>query len=510
MDSVDKQIVAELQRKEKEFKYVFDCRGVEAEAGDMSGQQRQSFKQFEFVIADDDLLYCIDLPTLKSRERTRLALRLCLPSGLREDVLRQAHSGVLSGHPGITRMYEYLRRIVWWPSMIKDIVRVIMSCPICQRTKAKPQILPTQPMKVLMGPWRMIGIDIVGPLPISSSGNMYILVIVDYFTRYGEGWPMADTETVTIIRILIDVIICRYGLMEVMVSDRGTPFVSVIAEHLFKALGIKHHKSAAYHPQANGLVERFIQNVKNVLKRWGGEQRGDWDILLPRALFSLNTLIHSLTGETAFYANHGYNAKTITDLMLGRRSESGDEVDIHQYSKEIRDNLRDVHARIAAILTEVNEQRAEVVDDSMPRFKIGDRVLVYDPTSKKGEPSKLKKRWKGPYVVMEQLSPVTYSLALDGLIKTVHAERMKLYHDEADVSVGSSQQLIEISAEVDALATVQQQLIARKVAKEKELQEVRLTLAVEESAAAAAASSDVDTAEMRAVTVADAVSVDLN
>ena len=110
----------------------------------------------------------------------------------------------------------------------------------------------------------MWGVDVIGPLRLTSSLNKYILTVVDYYTRYGEAWPLADTDTDTVAECLIDGIICRYGVPEVIVTDRGSPFVSVLAEAIYRELGISHHKAAAYHPAANGLVAVSYTHLSSV------------------------------------------------------------------------------------------------------------------------------------------------------------------------------------------------------------------------------------------------------
>ena len=140
----DKQLIEKLQQAEPEFAYIY-----ESECGskdtDMSKAQRQSFQHHEFVMGDDGLLYCIDMPSVRGRERVSTYLRLCLPSPLRHDLLTEVHRGTLSGHPGMIRMYDQLRRRVWWPSMIKQIVKTVESCVACQRTKMKPRLCRRNP-----------------------------------------------------------------------------------------------------------------------------------------------------------------------------------------------------------------------------------------------------------------------------------------------------------------------------------------------------------------------------
>jgi transposase InsO family protein len=261
-------------------------------------------------------------------------------------------------------------------------------------------------MKILMRPWAMIGVDIIGPLPLTNRGNRYILTVCDYYTRYSEVFALPDIETDTVVQHLVDGIICRYGVFDILVSDRGSSFVSALAEAVYTELGIKHHKASAYHPAANGLVERFNQNFNNVLKRWVAENRGDWDDLLPRARFANNSMHQGMHELTPSYACHGFEPRTILDALLPNVARDDTNV-YNEYAQDLAGRMREVHKRIKQLYNEEQEQRVERPDQgTLPVYQAGDRVMVYDPTHKKGEPSTFKKRWTGPspsYVPLQKL-----------------------------------------------------------------------------------------------------------
>jgi hypothetical protein len=91
-------------------------------------------------------------------------------------MMRETHEGIFSSHPGVMHMYDKLREYVWWPHMLKDVINYVKQCDICQRSKSKKMILPSQPVHIPLGPWTHIGVDHVGPLPKTDRGNEYILV----------------------------------------------------------------------------------------------------------------------------------------------------------------------------------------------------------------------------------------------------------------------------------------------------------------------------------------------
>lgn len=100
-----------------------------------------------------------------------------------------------------------------------------------------------------------VAIDVVGPLPSTTSGNRFILVVVDYFTRWPEAYAIPNQEARTIAQKLVDEWVCRYGVMQMLHTDKGKNFESRIFKEMTDILGIKKTRTTPYHPQSNGLVE---------------------------------------------------------------------------------------------------------------------------------------------------------------------------------------------------------------------------------------------------------------
>jgi hypothetical protein len=415
---------------------------------------------YEFVLDNDDILYCIELPGIRTRSKVRTQLRLCLPKQLRTKMMREIHEGIFSSHPGVIHMYDKLREYVWWPHMLKDVINYVKQCDICQRSKSKKMILPSQPVHIPLGPWTHIGVDHIGPLPKTDRGNEYILVSMCQYIRYGEAFAVGDVSTKTTAHNIINGIICRYGLPISMTSDRGSGFVSQLAGDIYKALGMKQQKTTAYHPQSNGIVESFNKTLKQTLKMWANERQSDWDLLLPYAMFAYNTSYHSLLQETPYYLNFGRDARITADVVLGRRPEY--RVGVHDYAVQLSQNLYDVHMRVRDILQNINDDRImnNNDDDKLPSFNIGDEVLLYDPTTPKGLSRKLIRRWKGPYTIINKLSSTSYTIMRDGRSQTVHAERIRKQNMFDDDHLNN--ELLIAEDEIRVIEQLQQQLLIRK------------------------------------------------
>jgi transposase InsO family protein len=178
-------------------------------------------------------------------------------------------------------MYDLLREAVWWPHMLSDIAQYVFKCVDCLKGKRKQRKILTQPMSVSSTPWSVVATDFVGPLPLTDRGNKYILVNIDTFTRMVEATATADDTTTTTANVIINDVICRHGLFDVLRSDRGTNYVQLLAANIYRQLGIKQIKTSAWHPQSNGVVEIVNGVLKLTLKIFANEHGNDWDILLP-------------------------------------------------------------------------------------------------------------------------------------------------------------------------------------------------------------------------------------
>ncbi len=105
------------------------------------------------------------------------------------------------------------------------------------------------------------GVDIVRPLPITREGNRYIVVAIDYFSRWPKVRPLKAANADTVATFLYEEIICRFGVPWTLQSDRGTHFVNEVIQRLTKRFKIKHSLSSPYYLQSNGLVERFNKTL---------------------------------------------------------------------------------------------------------------------------------------------------------------------------------------------------------------------------------------------------------
>ena len=188
----------------------------------------------------------------------------CLPWGIRVIIPKSPQDRMLQtlhqNHPGVTRMKSIARSYMWWLGIDKDIENLAKSCLSCLENKSQPAAAPLHPWIWPNTPWKRIHIDFADPFL-----DKMFLVVVDAHSKWPEVIQMSSTTSFKTIEALRS-IFAKYGLPEQLVSDNGPQFTSEEFAHFMKVNGIKHIRSAPYHPSTNGLAERFVQTFKRAMK----------------------------------------------------------------------------------------------------------------------------------------------------------------------------------------------------------------------------------------------------
>ena len=183
----------------------------------------------------------------------------------------------------------------------------------------------------------------MGPLLITDRGNKYILVVTNLFSKWVEAFPLQVTDGLTLTSILMDEVICRYGIPQQLHSDQGSNLNVEVNQKLCQLLGIERTRTTAYHPQGNGQVERFNRTVEAMLAKMVGEHHSDWDKHLQKALFAYRTSLHESTGYSPYFVNFGRSPVLPVDVMLGRFDRERNDGSIPQYIKEVRKMLKNAY-----------------------------------------------------------------------------------------------------------------------------------------------------------------------
>ena len=227
------------------------------------------------------------------------------PKGDRTALIAKCHEEC--GHFGIKRVESLLNRYTW-SGLRSDIAEYIAKCLECRKVKGKFATDPTlHSIPVAPKVWHTIGIDIAGPFPVSDNGNKYLILAVDYLSKWFEVQALPD-QTARSSALFLQGIINRFGAMAVVRTDEGRHFQGEFTQVLDNNL-VDYQVSRAYHPQANGQAERSVRTVVEALRKSvgpDGELEGAWDTKLAGIVRGYNMATQSSTRMSPFYLMHGW------------------------------------------------------------------------------------------------------------------------------------------------------------------------------------------------------------
>jgi hypothetical protein len=331
---------------------------------------------------------------------------------LRKEVVKQCHDSVTAGHPGKNGTIELVSRYYWWPQMAGFVLSYVEGCDKCQhyRKDIHPKAL-IHPQEVPEGPWQVIGVDLIGPLPMSK-GKDAILNIVDHYTKQLHLFPVTTQITANgVVSIYFDYVFPLHGIPQRIISDRGPQFAARSMRALLKRLGIDMGLTTAYHPQANGQVEHKNQEVEAYLCLFIDKRQDDWVDLLPTAEFVINSRLNSATGHTPFELLYGYTPDFT--IPLGR------PFGIPLVDKHLQ-HLRLLHIDAEAAL-HLSKQRMQMEKEQRLtpyKFTVGDKVWLQAKQIKVHQQSaKLGPKQLGPFTITEVKSDINYRLDLPPVLK---------------------------------------------------------------------------------------------
>ncbi|CAM4342636.1 unnamed protein product [Lepidochelys kempii] len=295
---------------------------------------------------------------------------------------------------------------------------------------------PVTPVRGWGRPFQKVAMDIVGPLSkTTQSGKKYILGVVDFATRYPEAVPLASIEADTVANVLLT-IFSRVGFPKEVLTDQGSNFMSALLRCLWEKCGVRHDWASAYHPQSNGLVERFNGTLKMMLKTFMNQHPQDWDKYLPHLLFAYREVPQESTGFSPFKLLYGRRVRGPLDLMRdeweGKATPDGESV--VEYVLIFRERLAELMGLARENLARAQRKQKVWYDRTAQAraYATGDQVMVLIPVRK----NKLQATWEGPSKVIKQLNEVNYVVELSNWAHhrwVYHVNMMKPYYARGNV-----------------------------------------------------------------------------
>ena len=361
--------------------------------------------------------------------------QLLVPKAFVSRVLYLAHTHQLGAHLGVQKTYDRVVGRFYWPGAKRAVENFCRQCPECQLVAPRsPPHSPLIPLPIIEVPFSRIAMDIVGPLPKSNRGHRYVLVIVDYATRYPEAIPLRSASAKAIAHEIF-LLSSRVGIPEAILTDQGTCFMSQVLTALYNWLNVKRIRTSVYHPQTDGLVERFNQTLKRMLKKLPDADGKDWDRLIPYVMFAIREVPQASTGFSPFELLYGRQPRGLLDLA---REAWESQPSPH---RSVIDHIEQMQARAKRIWPLVREHMEQAQREQSRtynrgavcrEFRVGDQVLVLVPTSE----CKFLAKWQGPFEVVEKMGPVNYKVRRPGRRKgenIYHVNLLKPWHEPEPV-----------------------------------------------------------------------------
>ena len=333
-----------------------------------------------------------------------------IPDSLRTRVLTMAHEG----HLGIVRVKQRCRDRVWWPGIDRDIEASVKDCTACLLSgkTGPPAPPPLQPLHWPARPWEHLQLDICGELQGVPHHQRFLLVVYDLHSKWPEVLPTGSVTT-RVVTDFLDSLFARWGFPTAITTDNGPQFISAEFAAFMEERGVKHIRTAFYHPEANGGVERLNQTLKNGIRAHLADNF-TFPAALLRTLLHYRATQHSTTGSSPAFLMMGRELQ----LPLDRLRATPIERPPAREHRRVRDRQRQMKQRFDT------SRRVKT-----PRFAAQDWVRVRRPH--RGH--KLQSFWSTPMQITDQLGPATFRLS-DG--SRWHASRLRRVPPPAATGTG--------------------------------------------------------------------------
>jgi hypothetical protein len=457
-DSVSRIDLANAQRQDIMLKALIDFIATDKMPTSEPLRRFVESQRSSFIVQDGSGLLCRVRSAQEAKDHPSMEpARPAIPQGLKALLIHEYHDDSIAGHSGQSATHNRVALKYWWPRMREEINEYVLSCEQCAKKKdpKNPSSVPLISPKPATRPFECISYDVLGPLPLTMKKNRYVLVGIDHYTKFTFAFPMPNQKSKTIALLLLERVFLEYGFPATVLSDRGANLNSELILELLGLMNIKKISTTGYHPQCNGLCERFNHTLVAMLTHCVNERQTDWDSYLAYAVFANRTTPQASTTQSPFFLLHGREAAFPIDVSLKTGpSVLPGTVATEVFMTEVLEKLTAAN-NVLAQRFEAGIRRQQAANQKLRRlvkFEVGDKVLAFTPRLSPKPGLSLTKKlaafWQGPYEVVNVHHNNTYDLAkLDCKGRyvnvdpvTINAVRLKRYYDRSTSSIRLNEQ----------------------------------------------------------------------
>jgi hypothetical protein len=341
----------------------------------------------------------------------------CLSKTEGIELMKKIHAGLCGSHIGSRPLLgKVFRQGFYWPKAASDAADLVQKCENSQRC-ARDQKQPSLLTQLIQPTWPLQGwgLDLLGPLPPPQGNLIYVVVAVEYFSKWIEAKPLATITSVTVQKFFWQNIVCCFGVPKAITVDNGTQFDAEAFKEFCDQIGTKIHFVSVRHLESNGLVERANDIIMTgIMKLIFNQPRGKWPDELIKVVCSHNTTVSRSTGFTPFKLLFGDEAITPEEAKAGSIRTTAlaeDEADYHVAKDTIEGT------RLQAV-ENINKYQAETIKwrdrkVQLKNIKLGH--LVLRRVANLDTVGKLQLKWEGPFLVVSSSRSGSYRLKdMDG------------------------------------------------------------------------------------------------
>jgi len=319
--------------------------------------------------------------------------KVLVPKDKRQILLRLAHNDpIYGGHYGVKKTRKKLEHY-HWSGIGTDVAKFVASCEICQRNKNPKSKVYGKLMPIKTSDlFNRVHMDIIGPMTASDRNNKFIITAVDAFSRMGFARACAIPTGEEVVSLLRDEIVYRHGPPKHIITDNGTQFRSEKFKAMVDGLGIQHSTTCEYHPQANGMDEKFNGTLVKIIRNCLQANKRDWDEILPAALLAYNLTPNDSTRISPYTIVYGRLPRS--PLNPVEIEEPDDELMHDEIRQEALENSGAAHDKMES---QYNRNKRD------PKFQPFDSVMVKALSLGRTDSRKFSSKWTGPHLVLRLL-----------------------------------------------------------------------------------------------------------